>query len=134
MQADMVSAQRFSISSLSDKSVNASLADDGAASIRALAGSMLNYKVIPHYDNHKRIFNFFCYTRQPAATPAVVLQQVKTVCQNGCVSTTMSALSPPTPLTLQAMLRRSASTAVAASEDDALQKRRSPEVIGLMTR
>ncbi|XP_018328538.1 E3 ubiquitin-protein ligase RNF19A-like isoform X2 [Agrilus planipennis] len=45
VQADMVSAQRYSISSLSDKSVSASIAaDDGAASTRALAGSMLNYK------------------------------------------------------------------------------------------
>ncbi|KAK4883555.1 hypothetical protein RN001_006874 [Aquatica leii] len=44
VQADMVSTQRFSISSLSDKSVNVSLADDGGASTRALAGSMLNYK------------------------------------------------------------------------------------------
>lgn len=46
VQADMVSAQRFSISSLSDdKSGNVSLTDDGAASTRALAGSMFNYKV-----------------------------------------------------------------------------------------
>lgn len=46
VQADMVSAQRFSISSLSDdKSANVSLTDDGAASTRALAGSMFNYKV-----------------------------------------------------------------------------------------
>lgn len=45
VQADLVSTQRFSISSLSDKSVNVSLADDGGASTRALAGSMLNYKV-----------------------------------------------------------------------------------------
>ncbi|GJQ73773.1 hypothetical protein Trydic_g18713 [Trypoxylus dichotomus] len=44
VQADMASAQRLSICSLSDKSVNVSLADDGAASTRALAGSMLNYK------------------------------------------------------------------------------------------
>nr|XP_022919326.1 E3 ubiquitin-protein ligase RNF19A-like [Onthophagus taurus]XP_022919327.1 E3 ubiquitin-protein ligase RNF19A-like [Onthophagus taurus] len=45
VQADLVSsAQRLSISSLSDKSVNVSLADDGGASTRALAGSMLNYK------------------------------------------------------------------------------------------
>lgn len=44
VQADLVSTQRFSISSLSDKSVNVSLADDGGASTRALAGSMLNYK------------------------------------------------------------------------------------------
>ncbi|KAI4459101.1 octanoyltransferase [Holotrichia oblita] len=44
VQADLASAQRLSISSLSDKSVNVSLADDGAASTRALAGSMLNYK------------------------------------------------------------------------------------------
>lgn len=52
VQADMASAQRLSISSLSDKSVNVSLADDGAASTRALAGSMLNYKVF--------ILNSFC--------------------------------------------------------------------------
>lgn len=44
VQADLVSTQRFSISSLSDKSVNVSLADDGGASMRALAGSVLNYK------------------------------------------------------------------------------------------
>lgn len=48
VQADLVSAQRFSISSLSDKSVNVSLADDGVASTRALAGSMLNYRVSMH--------------------------------------------------------------------------------------
>ncbi|XP_028152708.1 E3 ubiquitin-protein ligase RNF19A-like [Diabrotica virgifera virgifera] len=43
VQADLVSAQRFSLSSLSE-SVNASIADDAGASVRALAGSMLNYK------------------------------------------------------------------------------------------
>lgn len=131
----MVSAQRFSISSLSDKSVNASLADDGAASMRALAGSMLNYKVVPphQYQNHKTIQNFRV-NRQTAVTPAVVSQRVKIVCQNGCVSMTMSALSLPTLSTLQVMLRRSASTAAAASEADVLQKRRSRGVIGLTTR
>ncbi|KAJ8921810.1 hypothetical protein NQ315_008442 [Exocentrus adspersus] len=41
VQADLVSAQRFSLSSLTE-SVNAS--DDAGASVRALAGSMLNYK------------------------------------------------------------------------------------------
>lgn len=45
VQADLVSTQRLSLGSLSDKSVCASLADDGGASTRALAGSMLNYKV-----------------------------------------------------------------------------------------
>jgi E3 ubiquitin-protein ligase RNF19A len=40
VQADLASAQRFSISSLSE-----SAGDDGGASTRALAGSMLNYKV-----------------------------------------------------------------------------------------
>lgn len=44
VQADLFSTRRYSISSLSDKSVNVSLADDGGASTRALAGSMLNYK------------------------------------------------------------------------------------------
>lgn len=44
VQADLVSAQRFSLSSLTE-SVNASIADDAGASVRALAGSMLNYKV-----------------------------------------------------------------------------------------
>ncbi|XP_044262948.1 E3 ubiquitin-protein ligase RNF19A-like [Tribolium madens] len=39
VQADLASAQRFSISSLSE-----STGDDGGASTRALAGSMLNYK------------------------------------------------------------------------------------------
>lgn len=39
VQADLASAQRFSISSLTE-----SAGDDGAASTRALAGSMLNYK------------------------------------------------------------------------------------------
>lgn len=43
VQADLVSAQRFSLSSLTE-SVNASIADDAGASVRALAGSMLNYK------------------------------------------------------------------------------------------
>lgn len=50
VQADVASSQRFSMSSetasaatsLSEKSVSA---DDGAASTRALAGSVLNYKV-----------------------------------------------------------------------------------------
>lgn len=53
MQADVASTQRFSMSSetasaatsLSEKSVSASIADDGAASTRALAGSVLNFKV-----------------------------------------------------------------------------------------
>lgn len=45
VQADLVSNQRLSLGSLSDKSVCASLVDDGA-STRALAGSVLNYKVI----------------------------------------------------------------------------------------
>ncbi|XP_048512751.1 E3 ubiquitin-protein ligase RNF19A-like [Athalia rosae] len=54
VQADVASTQRFSLSSetasaatsLSEKSVNASIApDDGAASTRALAGSVLNFKV-----------------------------------------------------------------------------------------
>lgn len=39
VQADLASAQRFSISSLSESTT----ADDGAASTRALAGSVLNY-------------------------------------------------------------------------------------------
>ncbi|KAJ8970761.1 hypothetical protein NQ314_001031 [Rhamnusium bicolor] len=43
VQADLVSAQRFSLSSLTE-SVNASIADDAGASVRALAGSVLNYK------------------------------------------------------------------------------------------
>ena len=54
MQADVTSTQRFSLcsetasatTSFSDKSVNASIAlDDGAASTRALAGSVLNMKL-----------------------------------------------------------------------------------------
>lgn len=54
VQADIASNQRFSLcsetasatTSLSEKSVNASIAaDDGAASTRALAGSVLNYKM-----------------------------------------------------------------------------------------
>ncbi|XP_033215065.1 E3 ubiquitin-protein ligase RNF19A-like isoform X2 [Belonocnema kinseyi] len=53
VQADVTSTQRFSLcsetasatTSLSEKSVNASIAlDDGAASTRALAGSVLNFK------------------------------------------------------------------------------------------
>ncbi|XP_056644385.1 E3 ubiquitin-protein ligase RNF19A-like [Diorhabda sublineata] len=43
VQADLASAQRFSLSSLSE-SMNASITDDAGASVRALAGSMLNYK------------------------------------------------------------------------------------------
>ncbi|CAH1131439.1 unnamed protein product [Ceutorhynchus assimilis] len=44
VQADMASAQRVSLSSLTE-SVNASIIlDDGGASIRALAGSLINYK------------------------------------------------------------------------------------------
>lgn len=53
VQADVASTQRFSMSSetasaatsLSEKSVSASIADDGAASTRALAGSVLNFKI-----------------------------------------------------------------------------------------
>ncbi|XP_051159172.1 E3 ubiquitin-protein ligase RNF19A-like isoform X2 [Leptopilina boulardi] len=54
VQADVTSTQRFSLcsetasatTSLSEKSVNASIAlDDGAASTRALAGSVLNFKI-----------------------------------------------------------------------------------------
>ncbi|XP_063244132.1 E3 ubiquitin-protein ligase RNF19A-like isoform X2 [Bacillus rossius redtenbacheri] len=53
VQADVASTQRFSMSSetasaatsLSEKSVSVSMADDGAASTRALAGSVLNFKV-----------------------------------------------------------------------------------------
>ncbi|XP_043289322.1 E3 ubiquitin-protein ligase RNF19A-like [Venturia canescens] len=54
VQADVTSTQRFSLcsetasaaTSLSEKSVNASIAlDDGAASTRALAGSVLNFKL-----------------------------------------------------------------------------------------
>ncbi|XP_044582281.1 E3 ubiquitin-protein ligase RNF19A-like [Cotesia glomerata] len=54
VQADVTSTQRFSLcsetasaaTSLSEKSVNASIAaDDGAASTRALAGSVLNFKM-----------------------------------------------------------------------------------------
>ncbi|XP_066582493.1 E3 ubiquitin-protein ligase RNF19A-like [Prorops nasuta] len=54
VQADVTSTQRFSLcsetasaaTSLSEKSVNASIAlDDGAASTRALAGSVLNFAV-----------------------------------------------------------------------------------------
>ncbi|XP_072759113.1 E3 ubiquitin-protein ligase RNF19A [Anoplolepis gracilipes] len=54
VQADVTSTQRFSscsetasaATSLSEKSVNASIAlDDGAASTRALAGSVLNFKI-----------------------------------------------------------------------------------------
>ncbi|XP_044728885.1 E3 ubiquitin-protein ligase RNF19A-like [Chrysoperla carnea] len=52
IQVDVLAGQRFSMSSetasattsLSEKSVNASLPDDGGASTRALAGSVLNYK------------------------------------------------------------------------------------------
>lgn len=53
VQVDVSSTQRFSMSSetasaatsLSEKSVTTSLADDGAASTRALAGSVINFKV-----------------------------------------------------------------------------------------
>ncbi|KAG7190919.1 hypothetical protein KM043_006978 [Ampulex compressa] len=54
VQVDVTSTQRFSLcsetasaaTSLSEKSVNASIAlDDGAASTRALAGSVLNFKM-----------------------------------------------------------------------------------------
>ncbi|KAK7789413.1 hypothetical protein R5R35_010271 [Gryllus longicercus] len=53
VQADVASTQRFSMSSetasaatsLSEKSVSASIADDGGASTRALAGSVLNFKM-----------------------------------------------------------------------------------------
>lgn len=54
VQADVTSTQRFSLcsetasaaTSLSEKSVNASIAlDDGAASTRALSGSVLNFKM-----------------------------------------------------------------------------------------
>ncbi|KAL7288618.1 hypothetical protein TKK_0017353 [Trichogramma kaykai] len=56
VQADVTSSQRFSLcsetasatTSLSEKSVNASIAlDDGSASTRALAGSVLNMKLDP---------------------------------------------------------------------------------------
>lgn len=66
MQADVSSTQRFSTSSetasaatsSSEKSVSASSADDGAASVRALAGSVSNFKVG---------FKFFYYiSREPA--------------------------------------------------------------------
>lgn len=56
VHADLASTQRLSIGSLSDKSVSASLADDGGASTRALAGSMLNYKVF---------LSLFCLTILP---------------------------------------------------------------------
>lgn len=47
VHADLASAQRFSLSSLTE-SVNASITlDDGGASVRALAGSLMNYKVKP---------------------------------------------------------------------------------------
>lgn len=49
VQADLVSAQRFSMTSLTESGGNASLGgglDDGGASTRALAGSVLNYKVV----------------------------------------------------------------------------------------
>ncbi|CAG2062532.1 unnamed protein product [Timema podura] len=53
VQADVASTQRFSMSSetasaatsLSEKSVSVSMADDRGASTRALAGSVLNFKV-----------------------------------------------------------------------------------------
>lgn len=44
VQADMNSSQRYSITSLSAESGNASF-DETGASMRALAGSILNYKV-----------------------------------------------------------------------------------------
>lgn len=57
VQVDVSSNQRFSMSSetasaatsLSEKSVSASFADDGAASVRALAGSVLNFKVKAYF-------------------------------------------------------------------------------------
>lgn len=61
VQADMESAQRLSISSLSDKSANISLADDGAASTRALAGSVFNYKV------------FICWSLSQVVNSVVIL-------------------------------------------------------------
>lgn len=49
MQADVASSQRFSLSSETTSATTSlsekSLADDGGASTRALAGSVLNYKV-----------------------------------------------------------------------------------------
>lgn len=53
VQADVASTQRFSMSSetasaatsLSEKSASASIADDGGASTRALAGSVLNFRI-----------------------------------------------------------------------------------------
>ncbi|KAL3278112.1 hypothetical protein HHI36_013457 [Cryptolaemus montrouzieri] len=44
VQADLNSIQRYSITSLSAESGNASFGDDGAASVKALAGSIMNYK------------------------------------------------------------------------------------------
>lgn len=50
MQADVASSQRFSLSSETTSATTSlsekSLADDGGASTRALAGSVLNYKVL----------------------------------------------------------------------------------------
>lgn len=66
VQADVTSTQRFSLcsetasatTSLSEKSVYASIAmDDGAASTRALAGSIINFKV--------RILLFFSFVHAP---------------------------------------------------------------------
>lgn len=47
---DRISNLRLSISSLSE-SANASIADDAGASVRALAGSIVNYKVLAQLNN-----------------------------------------------------------------------------------
>lgn len=53
VQADVASSQRFSLSSETTSNATSlsdtkSLADDGGASTRALAGSVLNFKVQTH--------------------------------------------------------------------------------------
>lgn len=67
VQADMNSSQRYSITSLSAESGNASF-DETGASMRALAGSILNYKVtfegtveIAYNRHHKSTLNDFHY-------------------------------------------------------------------------
>lgn len=69
VQADVTPTQRFSLcsetasaaTSLSEKSVNASIAlDDGAASTRALAGSVLNFKVFYFLFPNIIVINLFC--------------------------------------------------------------------------
>lgn len=84
VQADVASSQRFSLSSETTSATTSlsekSLADDGGASTRALAGSVLNYKVTSSQTTVLRLSRIINYKMIVCFLWLCLISQLKTFC------------------------------------------------------